>query len=79
MHKVGRTCKTRHAVSIDGKYRLTDRCNSGLLWSTVARAVCQGKVVVIEGHTMVWDPSEALAYLKRNASVNWYRDLEGKK
>ena len=75
MHSVDKTCNKFHAVVIDGQWKLTDRCNSGLLWWTVARAVCLGKVVTIEGRTMTWGPSEALAYLKRTAHPKWYRDL----
>ena len=65
----------RHSVTVDGTFKITDRCLSGLLWTQVARAVCQGKVVQVDGMSVRWDREDAYAYLRNTANRQWWRDL----
>lgn len=65
----------RHRVSVNDRHAVTDRCSSGLLWWTVARAVVQGRPVRIDGRPVTWNRADALAYLQRTAHKKWWKDL----
>ena len=64
-----------HVVVVDGRFRLTDRCQSGLLWWTIARAVALGQEVRLGGRPLVWDPAEARRYLA-GAPAKWRQGLD---
>jgi hypothetical protein len=54
---------------------LGDRCNSGLLWSLVARAVVLDKEPMLDGKPFTgWTKDEACAYLFTGPK-NWRRGI----
>lgn len=64
----------QHTVAVDSRYALTDRCLSGLLWSTVARAIMLGKPVRLDREPLDWDTDGARAYLDQQ-HPKWSRGL----
>lgn len=69
-------CSKRHSLTVNERYEFTDRCRSGFLWWTIARAIVQGKEVALDGKTYQWNrPLDPLLFLQRTANPKWWKDL----
>jgi hypothetical protein len=57
------------------KSLLTDRCNSELLWASVARAIMQDRKPRLDGKPFTrWSKQDAWSYLMTR-SARWRRDI----
>lgn len=66
----------RHTLYVNGRWVITDRCLSGLLWWSAARAVCLDKTVELDGMPLIWTADDARHYLVRShAPAQWMRGL----